>query len=429
MNSYVVKTNKALIIVLFNLACWLFIATSCGKDDVPPPVKPGNGEIEVFAPVAVLKTNPTKVYAHYMPWFESKESNNGTWGMHWTMSNCNPDIIDENGNHNIASHYQPLIGPYASGDKNVIEYHLLLMKYSGIDGVIIDWYGSFEVNDFAANRRNSEALIDLLDETGLQFSITYEDWTTNTVVSAGKAADKLDAAKSDMEYLQDNYFSKPEYVQVNSKPFLTIFGPQQITSPDEWSYVFSEINPKPSFLTLWYESGEAGANASGEYSWVYENNSHIDNFYSNRYNSLSVAMGSAYPGFRHYYNEGGWPSSIDWEIDHADGETYRQTLQKARNKEVEYLQLVTWNDFGEGTMIEPTKEFQYMFLEETQTFTGVSYSKSNLETVFRLYQLRKSFAGNSSVQKKLDQVFYYLVSLQADKASALIDEVENGGRD
>src|SRR5688500_4362997 len=88
---------------------------------------------------AVVKTNDMKVYVHYMPWFQTKPFS-GSWGSHWKMNTKNPDIVDAEGKKQIASHYYPLIGPYDSRDKDVIEYHLLLMKYSGIDGVLIDWY-------------------------------------------------------------------------------------------------------------------------------------------------------------------------------------------------------------------------------------------------------------------------------------------------
>ena len=80
------------------------------------------------------------VFAHYMPWFETPESNleaPGQWGYHWTLQNRNPNIILPNGQRDIASHFYPLIEPYASSDPDVIEYHLLLMKTAGIDGIII----------------------------------------------------------------------------------------------------------------------------------------------------------------------------------------------------------------------------------------------------------------------------------------------------
>jgi hypothetical protein len=93
---------------------------------------------------------------HYMPWFETKESSgNDQWGYHWKMNNKNPDIIDADGKPQIASRYYPLIGPYHSGDKEVIENHLLMVKYAGIDGALIDWYGSYNLYHYAVNKENS----------------------------------------------------------------------------------------------------------------------------------------------------------------------------------------------------------------------------------------------------------------------------------
>ena len=83
-----------------------------------------------------------KVYIHYMPWFESPETLGGnSWGYHWQFENRDPNIILANGQREIALHYYPLIGPYASRDPFVIEYHFLLLKTAGADGILIDWYG------------------------------------------------------------------------------------------------------------------------------------------------------------------------------------------------------------------------------------------------------------------------------------------------
>ena len=112
----------------------------------------------VSEPVSVTKTNPVKVYAHYMPWFEN--SANGRWGMHWTMATADPNAVDADGKRQIAAHFYPLIGPYSSSDPDLIEYHLLLMKLAGIDGVLIDWYGTHDVYDYRANKRNAEALVE-----------------------------------------------------------------------------------------------------------------------------------------------------------------------------------------------------------------------------------------------------------------------------
>src|SRR5829696_10353668 len=86
----------------------------------------------------VAKTNPQKVYMHYMPWFETPATLGGSnWGYHWKFNNRNPNVVDASGKRQIASHYYPKIGPYASSDADVIEYHMLLMKYSGVDGILV----------------------------------------------------------------------------------------------------------------------------------------------------------------------------------------------------------------------------------------------------------------------------------------------------
>lgn len=403
----------------------LFVASSCRKED-PPLADTEKKGIRVLEPMAVEKTNPMKIYAHYMPWFETPATNNGTWGMHWTMATCNPEVTGTDGKRQIASRFYPLIGPYASGDEHLAEYHLLLMKYAGIDGVIIDWYGSFDFNDYDENRRNTEALIALTGKTGMEFSVMYEDRTSNEVVGAGLSDSKIEAAKADMLYIQNKYFNNPSYTHIQAAPLLTVFGPVTIQSAAEWSDIFSVLQQTPLFLTLWGESGDAGLNASGEFAWVWVDNTTLSNFYTSGMSGLDVAMGSAYPGFVDYYEEGGWGSSLGWTIEHNNGATFDQTLTLAQNASLDYLQLATWNDFGEGTMIEPTEEFGYTYLEKLQNFSGAPYTAHELENITRLYTLRKLAEGNTADNDSLTQAFYYFVNLQPEKAIELIGQVGAG---
>ncbi|MCB0283180.1 MAG: hypothetical protein KDF60_11420 [Calditrichaeota bacterium] len=417
------SNNESISVQILNILLKFFLlliffacsdkATNPEKDDFT---------LQVFEPVAVSKSNSIKVYMHYMPWFASKEID-GQWGSHWTMANRNPDIVDLNNQREIASHYYPLIGPYSSADKDVIEYHLLLMKLAGIDGVFLDWYGTFVLNDYSRNLQNSEALIDMLDETGLKFSIVYEDYTAENVVNASLANSAVLAAKTDIKYMVQNYWSSAQYINAGGGPLLLTFGPRFFQTELEWSQIFNGISPKPAFLTLWNESMEAGSNARGEFAWVYKNNlTDLENFYNNRAPGQEIAIAAAYPGFNDYYKEGGWGEQVGWEIAHNETATLSSTLQLAEQSGLSMLQLVTWNDFGEGTMMEPTIEFGYTFLEKIQEFTGVSYSVQNLEQIKRLYDLRKQYKNDAKIQVKLDQVFYYFVSLQLDKAEQLLKE-------
>ena len=217
-----------------------FSLVSCSKNI---PDGPDDFKVVIYDPVDVSKTNASKVWAHYMPWFEDNEtSGNGRWGMHWTMNTKNPDKIGQDGKREIASHYYPLTGPYASSDRNIIEYQLLLMKYSGIDGILIDWYGSTDWNDYGSNRRNTEAIIDAIDEVGLKFAIVYEDQTIPQVIKNDNSLDAISAAQADMAYLEQNYFSNPAYITIDNKPLLMVFGPQAFKTSGEWGEIFSVLS-------------------------------------------------------------------------------------------------------------------------------------------------------------------------------------------
>jgi hypothetical protein len=413
--------------LFFFVTTLLVIFAGCGGDDDTGRQNPPTPTFTVttYDPVAVTKTATDKIFVHMMPWFESPEtSGNGKWGLHWTMANKNPNtIVDEaTGKREIASFFYPLTGPYASSDPDIIEYQLLLMKFSGMDGVLIDWYSTLNANDYPANLKNSEAIISLMAKVGLKYAIVYEDAVMKNITGD---TERITAAKADMSYMQGHYFNADTYIDVDGKPLLLTFGPQTFQSASNWTDIFSVLGTKPKFLTLWNESGDAGTNASGEYSWVYQDATshltHLDNFYAKA--SPAFKLGSAYPGFKDFYTEGGWGDNVGFVIDHNNTETFTATLDKAIDN-VDYIQLVTWNDYGEGTMIEPTLEFGYSFLTTLQTKLGVDYTQTELEMVSRLYELRKKNETSTLNTKKLDQVFYYLVSLQFSKAEELMNEVD-----
>ncbi len=374
------------------------------------------------APVAVPKAVTRKLHVHVMPWYETRTSSgNGAWGMHWTMANRNPDMIEADGRRQIASYYYPLTGPYASGDKDLIEYQLLLMKYSGVDGVLLDWPGSQAVWDYPKNRQNAEAMIRQTAKFGLKFAVVYEDHNLRMAHDAGLLPDMMTAAQQDMAYLRDNYFPRSNYIRLNSAPLLLDFGPQTFLTPGEWSGVFAPFTTKPTFLTLWYQSQQAGANAQGEFAWIYSDGmAGLDYFYANR--PLGVKFGVAYPGFHTFYAAGGW-GGPGWSLPY--GSTFAATLDKAKAAALNAIQVATWNDYGEGSMIEPTREFGYTFLTTLQQKFGVSAGQGDLQLIYKLYEQRKQYAGNAAKQDQLDQAMYYLASYQVAAARAILDGAIN----
>jgi hypothetical protein len=397
----------------------------------------------VFAqPAPVQKTNPMRVYMHYMPWFETPATMGpNNWGYHWDFNRpqTNPNIMDAAGKRQIASHYYPMIGPYDSSDPHVIEYHPLLMKYAGIDGVMIDWYGIHGTNgDINSLRNNAERVIRNVDDFGLKFSVVIEDrfWANMT------------NAQNNIAYLRQNpnpaqypnypgYFQNPDYIRLGAgqDPLLNVFGPITFQTPSQWDTILNQAGEDVTFQTLWYESAEAGADADGEYAWIWEEESadnhllHQRSFLNSRALSLGTAGGVAYPGFEDYYEEGGVGDIIPFDIPHNGGQTLDAVLDQFEQyttldpTRIDYLQLATFNDFGEGTMFEPTVETGFSYLERIQEYTGVPYSGAELQLVYRLYLARKEYAGNASITASLNQVSGLLASLDVTAATSLLNAV------
>ena len=128
-------------------------------------------------------------------------------------------------------------------------------------------------------------------------------------------------------------------------------------------------------------------------------------------NNLIIWGGSGIFEFREFYEEGGWDKTGQSDILSRDGNLLRETLEKSIASGVDFIQLITWNDWGEGTAIEPSVEYQFEPLI-IQEFVGVPFNKDDLDLSISLYLKRKEYKNNGLINKKLDQVFYYLVSFK-----------------
>lgn len=361
------------------------------------------------------------VFVHYMPWFDSPEFN-GSWGWHWTMNVRNPNIVADakTGRRQIAAHYHPLIGPYDSQDPDVIEYHLLLMKYSGVDGILINWYGEIGTNgDVRSLLVNSNAIVERSAGLGMSFSVIMED----RFAGSGNGLSPVDYVHTNIAYLRDHYFPKNNFIRFQGKPVFGIFGPITVSGEANWSYAMGAAREETVFLTLPHKLSSVGAAADGVYDWVFAGGlASTRGFYQNQAKNVSFAMGGAYPGFHDYYSDAGVQNSYFF-LDHKNGNLLRQTLDLAWEfkDNIEALQLITWNDFGEGTILEPTLEFGYSFLTILQEKLGVPYGEAELRAIHRLYTLRKQRAGNPSAQAVLDQAREHLVALRPARAVELMD--------
>lgn len=370
---------------------------------------------------------------HYLPWFEADPTAN-KWGWHWTMNHYAPgDVV--NGHRAIASHYYPLIGPYDSNDPDVIEYHVLLMKLAGINGAVIDWYGTDNYMDYGTNHRNAQHVAAEIARAHMHFAALYEDEVAATrLVKDGQipASQAVAHGQNTMEWLQNNWFASPSYIKLNDKPLFLTFGTRGYYTTNDWNQIFSVLPVQPAYFTETFPR----APATGAFCWpapfggTQKSFQDLDSFYAGTPKWPSFIAGS-YPGFHDIYKEAGVGPS--WgSIDDQNGQTYVQTLTKALQSNAPIIQIATWNDWGEGTMIEPSEEFGYRDLEATQKLVkqylnpGLPYTPADLQLPLALYKLRKDPSLAPAKKAKLDTISGLLFEGKTDKARGMLKELSGG---
>lgn len=371
------------------------------------------------------------ILAHFMPWYGSKDSG-GHWGWHWTMGHFDPDRVRWDGRREIASQDYPLIGPYDSGDSDALECQVLLMKIAGIDGVIIDWYGTADFNDYAVNHRNTESLVPWLKKAGLSFAICYEDQSIARQVAGGRIEEAKAAAEGGktLQWAEEQWFRDDAYVKLDGRPVLLVFGPQYFEK-SQWYGMRDEMKTRPLIFGLPHLARERGAD--GLFSWPPaeggrdlspdEWRNGLRRMSEQRWEG-SRMIPVVFPGFRDIYREAGLHASYG-SIADRNGATFSETLDLALAGGEALVQIATWNDYGEGTVIEPTRSHGYRFLEQLQQRRGkmAGFHAEDLRLPVQLFQLRKRCGGEPALRGELDRVAGKLFAGKCQEAGALLDRI------
>lgn len=376
--------------------------------------------------------------AHYMPWYQTPTVT-GAWGWHWTMNHFNPNNVDASGRADIASHLYPLTGPYDSRDPLVLEYQLGLMKLSGIDGVIVDWYGQEPLNDYGILNASTHKLFEAVQRAGLLFAICYEDRAIGQRVAAGDITPSRgrELGRDTLAYLADHWFSSSNYLRHEGRPVLFVFGnPPYFDTAADWDAVFADLALRPWLVT---EDVPRSDTEPSSYPWPPMGRSidgvlsreSLDDYLAQSYANAEVyayRVAAAFPGFHDIYNEVGVSAGYG-RLDAADGDTLRHTLGLALQSDPDVVQLITWNDYGEGTAIEPTREAGYTYLEIIQATRrasiepGFAFTTDDLRLPERLLALRRDRSA-LRYARDLDAAFAAIVAADAPLARTILDAIE-----
>jgi len=366
--------------------------------------------------------NKRDVYAHFLTWFKTKDFS-GRWEMwdsDWQQSPHDPNVIFLNGKRDLAVTSYPLTGEYDSSDPNIIEYQFLLMKLCGIDGIIVDWDGR------RINKYRHDCLMTILpylEKYDMKLIMCFEEWCGYW--PKGTYADRemeIKAAQDELRWMSDTFLSKPFYGTVNGVKPVLVFRKivEQWFTVDEWHKIaeaFDNTPVKLIFDTGFY--GQFGGVAGGKYFWVGSfdpktNNSSLE-FCKNAYTDFfkakneqiknEIVFGGVTPGFDDS-PVWGWGTTAR-KAPRYDGKRYDLTWQISMDNNVDIIQIITWNDWNEGTQIEPCEQFGYKYLEMTKKYaakykgTGDNVPNEILTIPLTLYKARKNSKSDKTVLDEL----------------------------
>src|SRR5258708_2120691 len=260
----------------------------------------------------------SKIYAHMMVWFG--QSNHMSVG-------------------------------YSSTDTTQIKNQINDMISRGIDGVIIDWYGP--------NNSEDQATLSIMAEAekhpGFTFALMVDQGAIKDYSCSGCSSQT--ALIDIMQYAERTYFSSPAYMTRQGQPVITNFD-IDLSYVIDWNTVNAALSTHPLFL-FQNNSGFTTTLTGGSFSWVMPTTTHYGMSYLTSFYDTGISfptqqtVGATYKGFNDSLAAWGSKRIMGQQC----GQTWLQTFSEINGlynsgKQLSDLQLVTWNDYEEGTEIE-----------------------------------------------------------------------------
>jgi len=235
-----------------------------------------------------------------MPWFRGSTSSPPH--AHWCASYGN-------------SYYDPVVGTYDLTNVSLVNMELDMMQDAGIDGLWIDYQTS-----------KWDTVVDILVAEmklrGMGFAIVV-DSAINKNIFAERGAKIA------------SWMSEPHYYRHYGTPIVPVFNDPET--------IFVAL-PMPAVYITRYELDKPWW-AQDTYPWVNSNAvTNAQKYYREWHPYMVIA--SAYRGFKDCYPNHALSTPLQDQL--------HTTLAAASQYNPAFVQLLTWNDFGEGTQLEPS---------------------------------------------------------------------------
>jgi hypothetical protein len=247
---------------------------------------------------------------------------------------------------------------YDSADPNQVHKQLDDMQSRGIQGAIIDWYGT-DASHAHEDSAATTVMQDAQSRGGFQFAIMEDAGGGPQLCAQQPGCDVTEQVVNDVKYAISHYAQSSAYIRISGHPAIFFFGLEQFSV--DWNKVRAKVQGSPVFIfrnTVGFEAPQT----NGGFSWVNINTadandwgqSYLDSFYAaGLEHGKEAVVGSSYKGFND--SQSGWGAQR--VMNQNCGQTWLATLDEigkyyGGNPRLNGVQLVTWNDYEEGTEIE-----------------------------------------------------------------------------
>jgi hypothetical protein len=256
------------------------------------------------------------------------------------------------------------VTPYVSRDRATMERHVAQAQMAGIDAFVVSWWGPREENN--QTETNLRTLLDVAQERGVFITVDFE---LTSPFYAGQA-DVVAA----LRYLLDTHARHPAFLRYGGKP-LVFFWRQQNYDVATWATLRQQVDPAHS--SLWIAEGVDLAYQDvfdGHHLYNITWNPPTDPTYTaakfrgqvDEYNAVHgtrrLWVATVMPGYDDSHIAGR-PGTYSYP--RQGGAYYRQTWEAAMASRPKMIIVTSFNEWREGTMIEPSVTYGQLYLDLT----------------------------------------------------------------
>ncbi len=285
----------------------------------------------------------TLVTAFYYLWYGTL-ANDGAW-RHWNqLSHTPPD--------DIASSYYPLRGPYSSRDPNVLAAQMNDLRSAGVGAIAVSWWGQGSWDD-----QSLDGLFAAAEAAGIRIAFHLEPYTGQTAASIA----------SDVHYLLGRFGSSPALLRISrptaasgtavARPVFYVFAASRLPAADLKASLDSlRGTPDDSIVMIHSPKASSATKDGGDGVYTYDalaSPADFDALVSGCRAANVICSPSVSPGFDNHEAV----ATGQLFVDRQNGARYDAMWQAAISAGSEWISVTTFNEWHEGTQIEPAQDF------------------------------------------------------------------------